>query len=364
MTAPGIGFDHFRSLPDSALTWLLVFDRSGLVRRAGKAWSEHSVAGSTEALPPAWELLNLDNKRWTMCWNAVRSGSTVTVNAHPVVRPDGRLVYLDWELLPGAQVGCGPAAAVFFATDVSARVRAELACGRLEKERDGLQKDMDQFVEAASHDLKEPLRNVSNFVQLLRHRYGEQLGGEGADYIAYAVGGVRRMWALMDELLLFANLGKSRERYGWTVPEHLLADAMVQLDRPGELRTKSLPDQVYGHPAQLALLFRHLLDNGFRYNPNHDRVVGVECLEEQDHWIISVWDNGPGIAPEFQQRAFSLFKRLHGQEETPGRGMGLSICRKVVELHGGHIRLASEMGRGTALHVWLPKNRLSEGGTG
>ncbi|MBI1193692.1 MAG: hypothetical protein GC205_11040 [Bacteroidetes bacterium] len=362
MTAPGNAEQHFRFLPSRAQGWLLVIDSKASVRKAGEAWSEFAVAGPTASLPPPWELLNIDPKRWAMFWNAVRSGSTVSANAHPVVRPDGHLIYLDWELVPGLQAGFGPAAAVFFAEDVSGRVRAEQACVRLTKERDWLQKDMDQFVEAASHDLKEPLRNVSNFVQLLRHRYGEQLGGEGADYISYAVHGVKHMWALMDELLLFANLGKAPDRYGWMAPQDLLADAMVQLDQPGTLRTNNLPEQIFGHPAQLALLFRHLLDNGFRYNPQNGREVVVEGVEERNNWILSVWDNGPGIAPEFQLRAFSLFKRLHGQDETPGRGMGLSICRKVVALHGGHIRLASERGTGTALHIWLPKAKLSGDG--
>jgi len=355
MTAADTEKRRFRFTPDPAQVWSLVFDRKGVVRRAGEAWSEFAVAERTETFPPVWELLNLDAKRWEMCWNAVSTGAKVCVNDHPVVRPDGHLVYLDWDLVPGTQVGYGAAAAVFFGRDVSARIRAEEERVKVEKERAWLQKDMDQFVEAASHDLKEPLRNVANFVQLLQHRYGEQLAGEGADYIAYAVGGVRRMWHLMDDLLLFGNLNKALDRYGWTAPADLLADAMIQLDQPGPLSTQNLPDQVFGHPAQLALLFKHLLDNGFRYNPESDRVVGVECVEERSNWIISVWDNGPGIAAKYQQRAFSLFKRLHGQQEIPGRGMGLSICRKVMELHGGNIRLTSEMGKGTALHLWLPK---------
>jgi len=359
LTGPEYLSKRMRLVGPVESAWWRLLDKKGSVRWAGDAWHEPLPDRRTATLPPVWEWLNLEPTYWRMCWNALRSGASVAVEAHPVVRAAGGLVYLDWELLPGSQAGIGAAAAVLRARDVTARMDAEIAQERLTRERDQLLNDMGQFVEAASHDLKEPLRNVSNFVQLLRHRYGDQIGSDGADYIAYAVSGVRRMWDLMDELLLFGNLTASRERYRWLLPSDLASDALVELDRPGPLVVRDVPERIFGHPGQLALLFRHLLDNGYRYNPDQDRIVGLEGIEERSYWIISIWDNGPGIAPEYQQRAFALFKRLHSQEEAPGRGMGLSLCRKIADLHGGHIRLSSAPGQGTAVHLWLPKPMAS-----
>ncbi len=346
---------YFKRIPSAQKNWSLVLDRYGRVVWCGSSWKAvdsepDAVVGRSLA-----ELLNMEASVWTLCWNSVRGGGEVSVKSQSVDLANGKVVFLDWQLLCGKQAGCASAGAVFLACEQTELLKLQNQISQLQQELQVLKHDMDQIVEAASHDLKEPLRNVSNFVQLLKHRFGGKLDRDGDAFIGYAVEGVRRMWGLIDELLLFATLNRDPDSFRWCSTDDLLADAMTRIGTPSTVFRRNLPEKIFGNPAQLNWLFLHLLDNAFRYNLGIEKFVGVEGVEEQYHWFISVWDNGPGIPQAYQEKAFFPFKRLQGQEEIPGRGMGLAISRKVVHLHRGAIRMCSEPGQGTAIHIRLPK---------
>jgi signal transduction histidine kinase len=345
----------FKRIPQSLKQWSLALDRSGGIAWCGHAWEALGVGSQEVPRQTLPDVLLLEPRFWKMCWSTVVQGGQVSGDATPVVGPDGHLVVLEWELHNGRLLGSAQIAAIFLATDVSEALAAHKRETNLRQSLQVIQQDMDQIVEAASHDLKEPLRNVSNFVQLLQHRFEGLLDEDGSTYIRYAVGGVKRMWALMDELLLFASLRADPEQERYCNVSGLIQDALTRLDNPGEVHFGEIPERVYGHPGHMELLFRHLLDNAFRFNPNSKRLVGVEGLEESRFWIVTIWDNGPVIAKSHQEKSFLLFKRGHSQDQVPGRGMGLAVARKIMQLMGGRIQMVSSPNQGTAIHLWFPK---------
>ncbi len=236
---------------------------------------------------------------------------------------------------------------------------------RLERALARAREELQQFAYAASHDLREPLRTVASFCELLRRRYRGRLDEDADTFIDFAVDGARRMQALLEALLEFSRV---ETRGGPLVPVELgplvarVAEAFAPrfAELGGSLQIGPLP-VVRGDARQLARLFRELLDNALRYRgeaPPRVRIDGevrdgVACIRVQDHGI--------GIPPEFHERVFRIFQRLHSRDEIPGTGAGLAICRRIVERHGGRMGLESEPGRGATFLVELP---LAESASG
>jgi signal transduction histidine kinase len=220
-------------------------------------------------------------------------------------------------------------------------------------------RDLEQFAYVASHDLQEPLRKVSSFCQLLQRRYGGQLDERADQYIDFAVDGAQRMQQLINDLLSFSRVGRSAEGFTQVDLAAVAAVAASQLETTrseigGTIEIGELP-VVAGDQPLLRQLLLNLLGNGLKFRREGvPPVVRVQATREDDFWRIDVIDNGIGIEPEYADKIFVLFQRLHARDSYPGTGIGLALAKKIVEFHGGRIGLAPSTGPGTTIEFTLP----------
>lgn len=222
--------------------------------------------------------------------------------------------------------------------------------------------DLEQFAYVASHDLKEPLRNIASYVQLLQRRYQGRLDEDADAFIGYTVDGVRRMQVIINELLVYSRIGTgplSRDlvQSGVLVSAALanlktvIGEAGAAIDVAGPLPV------VLGDAGQLASVFQNLIGNALKYRREDVRPeVVISAAALGGHWEFQVADNGIGIDPQYHTQIFDLFKRLHARDRYGGSGIGLAVCQRVVERHGGRIWVTSSPGRGAVFHFTLPQS--------
>ncbi|MFF9409802.1 ATP-binding protein [Streptomyces anandii] len=219
--------------------------------------------------------------------------------------------------------------------------------------------ELEQFAYVASHDLQEPLRKVSSFTQLLQRRYGGQLDERADQYIAFAVDGANRMQTLINDLLAFSRVGRVHNEHRTVDLEEVLdrtLDALsVALEESGAEVTHDPLPTVVGDTTQLGMLWQNLLSNAIKFrSPDRPARIHVGAERNGDTWEFAVTDNGIGIAPEYQEKVFVLFQRLHTKDAYPGTGIGLAMCKKVVEFHGGTITIDPGHTTGTRVVFTLP----------
>jgi two-component system, chemotaxis family, sensor kinase Cph1 len=241
------------------------------------------------------------------------------------------------------------------ASDIETQKRAEQALRRSNEE-------LQQFAFAASHDLQEPLRNISTFTQLLARRYGTQLDEEAQEYIRFAVEGAQRMNALIHDLLTYARVSMQEAAPHRVSMESVLLSVLNNLrlaveESQAVITHEKLPD-VTANTMQMFQLLQNLISNAVKYrNPDRQLKVHIEAVEAPGEWIFSVQDNGQGFDPAYSERIFGVFHRLHSRE-IPGTGIGLSICKRIVERHGGHIWVKSRPGQGSTFYFSIPALRM------
>ena len=252
--------------------------------------------------------------------------------------------------------------------NISERKRAEeslgLAHAQLEQRAQELERsntDLQQFAYASSHDLSEPLRMVSSYVQLLAKRYGGQLDADADEFIHYAVDGVVRMQALIDGLLMYSRAGTSDYAIDEVDCSEVVEATRFMLktsieESGAEVTVAELP-VVQGDASQLSQLFQNLIGNAIKFVAEGPPRIRITCEREDEVWHFAVVDNGIGIDPAHVERIFSVFQRLHGRGEYPGSGIGLAICKRIVERHGGRIWVDSSPGQGSSFHFTIPARR-------
>jgi light-regulated signal transduction histidine kinase (bacteriophytochrome) len=244
----------------------------------------------------------------------------------------------------------------------SARARALVAERTLAthtRELERSNRDLEQFAYVASHDLSEPLRTVGGFVRLLEARYKGRLDEDADEFIHFAVDGVRRMQRLIDDLLQFSRVGRAEAPRDAVDLAALVPDVLEGLhdaiDRSAaEVQLAALP-VVLGDAAQLAQLFQNLLSNALKFTDGHPARVRVTAQPSAELWQLAVIDDGIGIDPSAARRIFQMFQRLHVAEAYDGTGIGLAICERIVERHGGRIWVEPGPGGvGSAFRFTLP----------
>lgn len=218
---------------------------------------------------------------------------------------------------------------------------------------------LQQFAYTASHDLQEPLRMVSSFIQLLEKNYKKHLDAKAMDYIRVAVDGVSRMKELINSLLDY-----SRVEYSLSIKKAVDCSALIEktqadlkialAESKAELTVDWLPT-VVGDEVQIRQLMQNLISNAIKFRGAMPPRIHVTSEELTTEWVFSVRDNGIGIEPQAKDRVFAIFQKLHSREEYPGTGLGLAICKKIVERHGGRIWFESKVGEGTTFRFTLPK---------
>lgn len=245
------------------------------------------------------------------------------------------------------------------------RKRAEEQLRRASSELSRSNADLQQFAYAASHDLSEPLRMVISYLQLLKEQAGGKLNGEEKEFIAFAVDGAQRMRALITDLLAYARVGHSNRPLERTdledVAEAAIANLKVAIGESGAVIEHDPLPTVQADPVQLGQLFQNLISNAIKFHGEAKPRIHIGADKKNGEWMFHVRDNGIGIDPKNFDRIFTLFQRLHTRQEYPGTGMGLSICKKIVERHGGRIWVESTPGQGTTFFFTLPVRNMGNG---
>jgi len=218
--------------------------------------------------------------------------------------------------------------------------------------------DLEQFAYVASHDLQEPLRMINNYLQLLRQRYKEQLDTNAHDFIGFALDGSKRMHQLIHDLLAYSRVGTHGKELVPTDCEQVFADALanltVAIEESNAAVTHDPLPTVTGDEVQLTQLFQNLIGNAVKFRGEAVPEVRIGVVRKGAEWEFTVSDNGIGIAEQDFPRIFIVFQRLHSREKYAGTGIGLSVCKKIVERHGGRIWVESKLGKGTTFHFTIP----------
>lgn len=245
-----------------------------------------------------------------------------------------------------------------FAWDISERKLAEEELRHLTEELKRSNADLQQFAYAASHDLQEPLRVVAGFVKLLEKRYKGSLDEKAHEFISFAVDGVNRMQALIKDLLTYSRVSSKDAVFKTTDCSSVVAQALSNLhaaieESGAEVTCNSMP-VIMGDFSQLSRLFQNLIGNAIKFRGEGKPKIHISAEKKGGEWLFSVRDNGIGIDKKYSDRIFVIFQRLHTRGEYEGTGIGLAICKKIVERHGGRIWVESEAGKGSTFYFTLP----------
>jgi signal transduction histidine kinase len=219
-------------------------------------------------------------------------------------------------------------------------------------------RDLEQFAYVASHDLQEPLRMVATYAQLLGERYKGKLDDKADKYIAYAVDGALRMQALINDLLLYSRVGRQHAEPQQVDCADIVERAVRNLrtrieEQHAILKLEKLP-VLFVEPLPLVQVFQNLVSNALKFHRPEPPRIEIRADQKDGQWIFSVTDNGIGIDPEHAEDIFVIFKRLHSRSEYPGSGIGLAICKKIIDQMGGSIWVESTLGRGSTFKFTLP----------
>jgi PAS domain S-box-containing protein len=256
-----------------------------------------------------------------------------------------------------------PYAVCGISTDITERKRSEKALARQAEELARSNEELERFAYVASHDLQEPLRMVVSYLQLLERRYQGQLDATANEFIGYAVDGAARMQTLIRDLLSYSRVGTQTQAFAPTdsaaVVDKAIANLQMAIAESGAVITHNSLPEVMVDASQFAQLFQNLMGNAIKFHGEQPPQIHISAERIEDGWQFSVRDNGIGIEPEYTERIFVIFQRLHRRADYPGTGIGLAICKKIVERHGGRLWIESELGQGSVFYFTIPDRAVS-----
>lgn len=278
-------------------------------------------------------------------------------------RPDGTLAHMQVLKAPVTDSSGKVVGTQVIFWDVTEKKLAEDNLKQTLEDLARSNRDLEQFAYVASHDLQEPLRMIASYTKLLAKRLAKNMDGEAEEFVRYAVEGAIRMQQLINDLLAYSRLGTRGTPFEVTDLEQVLretlANLQIAIDENCALVTHDPLPTVLGDRVQLTQLLQNLISNSIKFKSDQSPKIHVSAALKDRHWILTVRDNGIGLDPQYAERIFIIFQRLHTREKYPGTGIGLAICKKIVERHGGDIWVESESGRGAAFHFSLPVMRQS-----
>ena len=292
-------------------------------------------------------------------WNTIAKGQTWKGEIKNRAK-DGTYYWVDTTIVPFLDHTGAPHQYFAIRTEVTEYKRLEQKMEEQVAELARSNDELEQFAYVVTHDLQEPLRAISSFVQLLKKYFNNQLDERANDLISHVVAGTSRMQMLIDDLLTYAQVNASQAPKEVDC-ECLLGNVLTDLSVPiGECNAIITHDKlpvVSGIPFQFIQLFTNLINNALKFQREQPPQIHVGVEENPDEWVFSVQDNGIGIEAQYLERIFRVFQRLHSRREYAGTGIGLAICKKVVEHHGGRIWVKSEPNVGSSFYFSIPKTK-------
>jgi len=287
---------------------------------------------------------------------ALRDGVVKRITDEVFWRKDGNPFPVDYTVAPIWEKG-GIIGAVIVFRDITERRRAEEGLIKAMADLARSNSDLEQFAYAISHDLQAPLRSMSGFAQILLENYRGRLDEEADKYVGFIVRSAERMQRMIEDILAYSRAGARTGEFSSVDFEPVLDRAIKNLhasiEESGAVITRGPLPTVKADRSQMVTLFQNLIGNAIKFSSGTPR-VHVSAARKGMEWVFSVRDNGIGIDPEQFGRVFILFQRLHTSQEYPGTGIGLAICKKIVERHGGRIWVESEAGQGSTFYFSLP----------
>jgi len=252
-----------------------------------------------------------------------------------------------------------PAGMIIVERDVTERKQAEERLRKMVEDLERSNAELQQFAYVASHDLQEPLRMIASYVELLEEDYADKLDADANEFIKYAVEGATRMQEMIQALLEYSRVGTRGKPFEPVdcneVLDQVLTDLQMSIEENNAVITRDHLPTVVADDIQLGLLFRNLISNAIKFRKEEPPHVHISARDQGKDRLFLVRDNGIGIELEYRDRIFVIFQRLHDREEYPGTGIGLSVCKKIVERHGGNIWVESEPGQGATFNFTVPK---------
>lgn len=287
------------------------------------------------------------------------AGEVLKRDEDSFVRADGTVDWLKWELRPWRTQQGEIGGIIIFTEVITQRKLQQEALKNTTRELARSNKDLEQFAYVASHDLQEPLRMVVAYMDLLQRRYGQTLAPEAKDFTNFAMQGARRMQSLVQGLLEYSRLGRSKPQRQMVDISELIEQVKVNLQQKidethAQVTNDKMPT-IWAHPVQLEQVFQNLISNSIKFrSPSRPCKVHISTRQVDSVWQFSVADNGIGLDPAQAKRIFQIFQRLHSQSDYPGTGIGLSICKRIIDLHGGRIWVESAPDEGATFHFTIP----------
>ena len=285
------------------------------------------------------------------------AGHRAPILEEKIVRLDG--VAVDVEVAGAPVTDHGERAVLVLVRDITERKRAQAALQQTAADLERSNRDLEQFAYVASHDLQEPLRAVGGYVRLLQHRFPDKLDAKAQGYIAGAFEGATRMEQLITDLLAFSRIGTRGGNFVPTDLETVLQQALGNLQAGIESARATITHDplptLTVDATQMMRLFQNLIGNALKFHGESPPAIHVGAQRQAGRWVFSVRDNGIGIEPRYFEKLFQIFHRLHTRKDYPGTGIGLAICKKIVERHGGMIWVESQPGQGSTFHFTIPE---------
>jgi PAS domain S-box-containing protein len=355
------GERRFREITESMPQLIWTTDREGSCDFLNRQWIEYTGIPAAEQLGDGW--INAvhpeDRTRSWDLWTRFIRGEEDYDLEYRLRRSDGEFRWFKTRGIP-IRDERGRTVKIFGScTDIDDKIRAEESLRAMGAELQRSNRELEQFASIVSHDLREPLRTISGFLNLIRRKNRGQLTQEADEYINYAVEGADRLDRMIRDLLDYSRIQRQEITFQPTplfdIWKRVAENLRLLIEESGAHITHDPLPVVKGDASQLARLLQNLISNAITYCEGRKPEIHLGVASQDDSWRISVQDNGIGIKPEHQERIFQIFQRLHTRKEYPGTGIGLAICQKIVERHGGHIWVASEPGKGSTFYFTLRK---------
>ena len=344
---------------------VMSFDEQGICLFANSAASrlfgipDRALPGKSRTIIPGWHEYGLADAAGSV----LVDGREVKRSVHAKV--NGRKdCWFEYRFL--SFVLSGRKHLLLLVTDITASRQIEEDTITIMHELKKSNDELERFAYVASHDLQEPLRVIASYLQLLERRYADKVDDKGRDFISRTVGAAKRMQGMIEDLLGYSRVMTKGGAIERVALEDALSDALKNLavaikKSKAEIVSGALP-VIMADKTQMARLFQNLLGNAIKFCAKDRPQIRISCAEGDDGWRISVKDNGIGIDGEYHKRIFHIFQRLHTSEEYSGSGIGLAVCQRIVERHGGTIGVESSAGEGATFTFTIPKERTKHAG--